>query len=284
MAQNQIRNLISATQALVKPRDQLPPLSPPGVTESGFGWRMLAVPLDWARPLPPEGSPPTPEHLIEIEQDDEVTIKTEDESGDRLSLPDSPMGSVAPAFDALAYYLPFHFYLKKWGIYIKASGILELTRRIVGRSDLCKNERWLVGFAAQCLFLHEFFHHSTEAACSRLEYPMAPLWANSGKDLYSSYFADQCGGSVEEALANANVARCIRRYFRNVPDPQSYDLTKQGLLKAMDDQPAPYKEFRRFLANGPHARGRDHLIDRMYRPWLHEPKLSTVIRFRVVFF
>lgn len=278
MARTQIRGLISATQELVKPSDQLPPMAPTSPAESMFDWRArVVVPPDWTRPLPPEDIPPVDEIRVAIEQEDEVTIETDRESGGRLPLGEAAAPAVAPVFDTLAYYLPFHFYLKRWGIYVKASGVLELTRCIVGRNYLYKHERWIVGFAARCLFLHEFFHHSTEVACSRLEYPIAPLWENSGKDVYSSYFADRCGGSVEEALANANVARSIGRYFRNVPNPKSYDLAKQGLLKAMDDQPPPYREFRRFLANGPHACGRDHLIDRMYRPWLHGPKLSAIL-------
>lgn len=51
----------------------------------------------------------------------------------------------------------------------------------------------------------------------------------------------------------------------------------------MDAQPAPYKEFRLFLGNGPHARGRDYLVDRMYWPRQyhppsnHDPALSAVL-------
>jgi hypothetical protein len=119
MARNQIRDLISAIQELVKPAGKFPrpPASPAGST---LDWRArVDVPRDWTRPPPPEGILPADENRVAIEQDDEVTIEIDDGSGDPIPLPEPPTSSGAAVFDTLAYYLPFHFYQNDWGIYIK---------------------------------------------------------------------------------------------------------------------------------------------------------------------
>jgi hypothetical protein len=167
----------------------------------------------------------------------------------------------------LAYYLPFHFYRDRWGIYIRDMGILELASHIVSNDWLSDDEEWLIGFAAKCLFLHEFFHHSTEVACSRLEYPLPA--ARLGNDHYTPYFKDNVASYIEEAVANAYVARNIDKYYQNPPPGRRmYTRVKSGLLGVMSRQPKPYSEFREFVGNGRFARARDLLIDGMYHPWL----------------
>lgn len=189
---------------------------------------------------------------------------------------------ITPPFDTQAYYLPFHFYRDRWGIYVRASGILELVRCIVERDFLYKHERWIVGFAAKALFLHEFFHHAVEVGCSRLEYPFSTTLPNWGTDQYSRYFNDPVGSYAEEAVANAYLVRSIDRYYRDSP-MLSYASMRHGLLRAMDHQPEPYNQFRRFLANDRLASGRDILVDRMCVPWLvslslfDQPRPSTVL-------
>jgi hypothetical protein len=67
-------------------------------------------------------------------------------SADRLSTDSrSFQGLTTPSFDVLAYYLPFHFYRNRWGIYINASGALELARCLTNRGFLYKREQGLIG-------------------------------------------------------------------------------------------------------------------------------------------
>jgi hypothetical protein len=92
-----------------------------------------------------------------------------------------------------------------------------------------------------------------------------PHWP---KEDYTSYFDDRGASYLEEAMANAYLARSIGRSYRNLPVP---GLLLDALLRAMDRQPEPYNQYRWFLGNERHARGRDELIDRMYiflRAWL----------------
>jgi hypothetical protein len=304
MSRDHIRQLISAVQNRVRPSDHLPlpPAASPGSARASYDVAFddeddtFVVPPDWQRPKPPDwvlgGARREADSPIQIEPDDEITIETVDERGELLTLPGGPdlfqsarsvKPRITPPFDVHAYYLPFHFYRERWGIYIRASGILDLVRCIVERDFLYKHERWIVEFAAKSLFLHEFFHHSVEVSCSRLEYPLSTTPSNWGADQYSTYFNDRLGSYVEEAVANAYLTRSIDRYHRDSPMAGAYTSVRDGLLKAMDHQPEPYSHFRRFLANDRQARGRDSLVDRMSAPWLvslvllGHPRPSTVL-------
>jgi len=83
-------------------------------------------------------------------------------------------------------------------------------------------------------------------------------------------------------VANAYLARSIDRYYRDSP-LVSYGSMRHGHLTAMDHQPEPYNQFRRFLANDRQASGRDILVDRICVPWLaslsllDQPRPSTVL-------
>ncbi|HEY7301044.1 MAG TPA: hypothetical protein VH684_24405 [Xanthobacteraceae bacterium] len=242
----------------------------------------FVVPPDWHRPLPPTEVQLDSDDLIELDGGDAVTIETEDEAGDRLPLSAAvgrhlPGSAPAvPPFDALAYYRPFHFYRGRWGIYLKASGILELVRRLVGRNFLYKGERWIVDFAAKSLLFHELFHYQTEVACSRLEYPLPTTLF--GIDRYTTYFFDRAGSYVEEAVANSFTAANITEHYSKSTSSVRYGPVIMALLTAMDHQPEPYNKFRDFLGTIRLANGRDFLIDRMYEPWLLEkPRVSKIL-------
>jgi hypothetical protein len=75
--------------------------------------------------------------------------------------------------DALAWYLPFHYFGLEWGIYVKEEAIFEIAARIYTKmrqpplnarlaEDLCR-------VALSVLYLHEAFHHKVESFATRLE-------------------------------------------------------------------------------------------------------------------
>lgn len=180
LSRDQIAHLIAAVQRRVLPSDRLP--TPPGDGR--------VVP-DWARPPVPDWI----SHdftIVMIGPDDEITIETEDIGGEGASAYDlgapHPFDDQVPPLDALAYYIPFHFFQARWGIYLLETGVLELTRHIVGGNFVAPIGRWVVGFAARALFLHEFFHHAAEVACSRLELPLPTTWL--GTSHYTTYFTN----------------------------------------------------------------------------------------------
>lgn len=75
--------------------------------------------------------------------------------------------------DALAWYLPFHYYGPSWGIYIKEAEVLRLAglikQRLGGPPSDPQEAEQLVRAAFSILYLHEAFHHKVESFSTRLE-------------------------------------------------------------------------------------------------------------------
>jgi hypothetical protein len=114
------------------------------------------------------------------------------------SLPDADKVSRWGA-DVLAYYLPFHFYNSRWGVYIRDHGVLHLATELKG-SRLGPQDAPLLDTAYGVLLQHERFHFITEVACSKAEIA-------AQKSLYSGYFVQGIPSMHEEGLCNAYALR-----------------------------------------------------------------------------
>jgi hypothetical protein len=261
MSREQIGRLIAEVQSRLALPERLPTLP----TESTTAPIRTRPPLpDW---LPGD-------RVLALEPEDEITIEADDTSAEGVALPDfaypTQFGEDVPSFDALAYYLPFHFYRRRWGIYLLASGVLEVARHVIGSNRVPYRDRWVIGFAARALFLHEFFHHAVEVACSRLEFPLPT--AQRGNAHYNSYFVDPTAAEDEESLANAYVARSIRRQYGAIIPPTPLKRSYWNLREFMDRQPRPYANYRSYVRDVDFVGGRDLLVTQMYVPWLsNEP-------------
>jgi hypothetical protein len=110
--------------------------------------------------------------------------------------------SSVPPPDALAFYLPFHYYYPRhWGIYVTADGERWLARFLSEKSDgaLSFKEG---NFAARVfLYGHEAYHHIVESFGTRLETThRRPLYKLGMEQFYQNTVgSDDC---IEEALAN----------------------------------------------------------------------------------
>lgn len=75
--------------------------------------------------------------------------------------------------DALAWYLPFHYYGPDWGIYIKEAEVLNIAamikKRLGGGPSDWREAQQLCRVALSALYLHEAFHHKIESFATRLE-------------------------------------------------------------------------------------------------------------------
>ncbi|MGA2466974.1 MAG: hypothetical protein ABSH06_21820 [Thermodesulfobacteriota bacterium] len=130
----------------------------------------------------------------------------------------------------LAFYLPFHFYLTAWGIYIRAAGVWALARRFA----LPRMQPDASGLACayKLLLEHEHLHFLSEYAASRIEVVTA-------HDCYAAYFKHEEAGLHEEALANAQALRGLRRSTPSkLVHSASYWMTTQG---------PGYKDFKEWL-------------------------------------
>jgi hypothetical protein len=97
--------------------------------------------------------------------------------------------------DALAFWVPFHFYRERWGIYIRLSGVRYLASVLKGGRLLPGDEEYL-HIAEAILFEHERTHATIEIACTRAEMV-------ARRSLYQEYFADRAAAEHEEAISNA---------------------------------------------------------------------------------
>jgi hypothetical protein len=107
----------------------------------------------------------------------------------------------SPSPDVFAFYLPFHFYEKRWGIYVRAYGIGQLAR-ILTKPKPASSES--VNFAFRLLLEHERMHFITELSASKAEVAF-------GRTSYRFYFVDREMAYHEEALANAHAFSSTRR-------------------------------------------------------------------------
>ncbi|HBH51726.1 MAG TPA: hypothetical protein DDY91_07530 [Planctomycetaceae bacterium] len=108
-----------------------------------------------------------------------------------------------PPPDALAFYLPFHFFSQDfWGIYLTVEGVQELAFEVyrLAGGELDLKDAF---FAARLfLYYHEAFHHAVECFATRLEQiERTPLYRTGFQELFKGVFGtDEC---LEEGLANA---------------------------------------------------------------------------------
>lgn len=131
----------------------------------------------------------------------------------------SPVGDGTTP-DALAYYLPFHFYRTAWGIYIRAAGLWALARRLALPEKAPDTE--ILTSAYNLLFDHEQFHFLAEHATSKVEVVTATKH-------YDAYFKNEDGALHEEALANAYaLRRLVRRSSTTLVGAVSTWMATQG--------------------------------------------------------
>lgn len=146
-------------------------------------------------------------NAIEIEKDDYFILEGPPYPIDRDAQKEATIEKY------FAYYLPFHFYKKDWGIYIRALGIEQLAA-ILNIDD--------PKIAKDILYYHELFHFITELAVSRVESKLdRPIYSFSGfssgallrKGIFG-YFFDSQASLLEESLANAYSFNSLRKSNR----------------------------------------------------------------------
>jgi hypothetical protein len=198
---------------------------------------------DEGQPADIPGRPPVPDWVASaaddaIAADGDHTIRVENAGGVAAQ---NPVADVTVP-DVLAYYLPFHFYKKAWGIYVRAAGVCALAERLRPKTGAADSD--VLDFAYQLLLEHERFHFFAEYAASRIEVVTAePCYRyRELRDPYQQmpgYFQDQTAASHEEALANASAIAVCRRHASG----PLVDSAKAWMLT----QPEGYRDFKQWL-------------------------------------
>jgi len=157
--------------------------------------------------------------------------------------------------DALAFYVPFHFYRKGWGIFIRMSGVVYLAEELKG-GILNSGDEIYLEIAEFILTEHEWHHASTEIACTRAE-------LTARRPLYQRYFLSPEAALLEESLANA---RAINWSFQGGDPPEA----KRRAELWMSTQGAGYCDYGSVLSSREFSQGLDRAA-RLMTAALPEP-------------
>lgn len=171
-------------------------------------------------------------------------------------------------FEAFAWYTPFHYTQRHWGICIKEDGLKILTNLFFGLSrgrnptitqqalsggdssaeypfdgEPISSRRDAAKLALEVLLRHEWMHYQVEVFATYLEdlYDTA-LYTQYMEDAYQANFAGS--NCIEESVANAYVANsaAVRKF---VPPGTFNDLFELSTLS----QPEAYRKYDRFTGD-----------------------------------
>jgi hypothetical protein len=126
-----------------------------------------------------------------------------------------PLTSMFPPPDALAFYMPYHFYYPSWwGIYILYEGLESLAKYIFHNASPRPTAQDAVKAAHTFLYYHEAFHHRVECFATRFELvDRRPHYRKGFQTLYNATRGTV--SCLEEALANATAAQEVKKKLRN---------------------------------------------------------------------
>jgi predicted RNA binding protein YcfA (HicA-like mRNA interferase family) len=144
-----------------------------------------------------------------------------------------------PPPDALAFYLPFHYFFPTWwGIYLIHEGVDYMAMRLStlsgGQLSLGETKQITRVF----LYHHEAYHHMVECFATRLELThRRPLYKDGFERLFRRLLGT--GKCVEEALATAQAFRSTLKAFK--PWPAKKALIAGALRQWIDGMPPDYR-------------------------------------------
>jgi predicted RNA binding protein YcfA (HicA-like mRNA interferase family) len=200
--------------------------------------------------------------------------------------PGSPIsswiGDFLPPPDALAFYLPFHFFYPVWwGIYLTIEGVNSLGLYIFNRASgvLTFNEAIL---ASQIfLYGHEAFHHNVESFATRLEIShRIPLYKSSFSKVYNDIITNpaRCKEPYppdEEALAGAYGYIKTKNVFKK--DKQKQLAVTLALQMYFDDCPPCYSRALELLSINEFRDSRCDFAELNYRASFNSPSKDRSI-------
>lgn len=253
-----ISGLIQGAQDYADPTDQIPkgPILP---RPPSWGSADSTMPDDniLERSWPPEWfEPQTSEPDWDDDGVDQPTLTGDGDFSNSLPRGDSEVS--AGGIEALAYYAPFHFYRRSWGIYIRDFGLAYIAAKFKGSPVLVAGDAWIVRAAYWFLWRHEYFHFLTEVASTRME-------VLSGQPiLYQASFSDPSASWLEEAMANAHAYMQLRTHVDDGLTQGQVDEFLRWAADWMKGQPQGYRDYDRW---SPSVRafndGRRLLVGRM---------------------
>lgn len=163
--------------------------------------------------------------------------------------------------EVCAWYQPIHFHGLGWGIFIRedcvrsiAVDIARFVRPTGGRGGY-GGGAWsylpeLLRMAFASLFLHEAYHHKTEALAIRLHVAeRTPCYHSYWSKVYEPLARPGAAGPLEEALANANsFQRLAEGAYRRYVSLEVYQATRCYLKWRFPHDPPGYRDAGKYLS------------------------------------
>ena len=165
--------------------------------------------------------------------------------------------AIDPPPDALAFYLPFHYFHPLWwGIYLMVDGIDKLATYLRRESGICYGMASRV--ARMFLYGHELFHHRAEVYAVRMEVAYRkPLYRFDFEDAYRQ------DPGMEEAPAEAYAYDFVKRKAFLTPNDQEKRERLLSALKAyIESSPSDYKRGAEMLTRSRLAKGESELAEK----------------------
>jgi hypothetical protein len=238
--------MVTHVQDVLQPDNRLPEFNPrTSIVLDELG-ALRREPPDWLS----GGDPNEPQW----DGEDEIALPP-----DETAIDPADVTNVSMDPDVHAFYLPFHFYKHRWGIYIRAKSVVTLTAHLLKRNVLTggPTEQAVARSVFRMLLEHETFHHLTELAISRLE--LVALEYMRGDSLYGQNFSVKDSIDLEEGLANVYALRELGRSVQ----PMRYTIRSTVLAlisRFMERQPAGYRDFEQYLGDAAFRTGQDDII------------------------
>lgn len=162
---------------------------------------------------------------------------------------DTPEEEEQGIWDTCAWYQPFHFYGKSWGIFIREDCVVRNAFQIARRCD--RNLPHHMGrtqFAQAVIrasfahfYFHEHFHHKVESLGMRMHVML-------GKSAYVPYKSNVyrpnflTNACLEEAMANADAYRRFKTApYSAILTPAVVEATQRYLKRRFITSPPGYK-------------------------------------------
>jgi predicted RNA binding protein YcfA (HicA-like mRNA interferase family) len=209
--------------------DELPEVFEKNALPDNWEEDYVFVPID----LPEEKLPPEIELEYGSSKNNQLFVADQGFKGLDFGkvFPGSPV-SVWPDIyypppDALAFYLPFHFYFPVWwGIYLNIEGTISLAQTLYEKCNGKLNFKESLLASQIYLYGHETYHHNVESFAVKLEIAhRIPLYKKGFNEIYLHSKEDTfCGEPLpfdEEALADAYAYNKALSVFKKDKSKQS---------------------------------------------------------------
>jgi predicted RNA binding protein YcfA (HicA-like mRNA interferase family) len=206
--------------------------------------------------------------LADNQPDFEVLLDSPLTTSSGVSLPYGGPGAPIPVDsrarfpppDALAFYLPFHYFFPTWwGVYLIAEGVADMAQRLVAISDGELGLGEAVQVTRLFLYHHEAYHHMVECFATRLELThRRPLYKVGFERLYRRLLGT--GDCLEEALATAQAFIRTLEVFRALPAKKA--VVAQALRVWVDGMPPDYRAALNMLRTSQFDEKQDEFAER----------------------